>query len=397
MAVSRPEVTKSLAKSGILITNLVRGHVEGKEMSLPDLTEDLAVQALRNFFREKPFLFFGTGMSCALDGRFGMSALKDALIAGIRNRTLTHAQRSEWDVVVTALNNGSDLESALNSVNDQHLLTVLTEITGAFVAGLDKTYAFRIAGGESHWSATHLIKKIVETLPESDPILHAVTPNYDMLCEYACDFVGIAYTNGLFGGVERKKDWQAVDRALLEPEKICQGRGMKTIYRHKKHVRLYKVHGSLNYFFHRNTVIENNAWMWDPPDYAERVMITPGLSKYQTLQRYRQELLQSADAAIDRATHFLFLGYGFNDSHLEEYIKRKLITQASHGLIITRDSNSRIESLLNESDNLWLVCKMKDQAANGSRIYNRQYADWLLLPTKTLWDISEFTTQILGG
>ncbi len=160
-------------------------------------------------------------------------------------------------------------------------------------------------------------------------------------------------------------------------------------------MRLYKVHGSLNYFFHRNAVVENNAWMWNPPDYAERVMITPGLSKYQTLQRYRQELLQSADAAIDRATHFLFLGYGFNDSHLEEYIKRKLITQASHGLVITRDSNERIESLLAQSDNMWLVCKMANEA--GTRIYNRQYPDWLTLPGRNLWDISKFTQHILGG
>jgi hypothetical protein len=184
---------------------------------------------------------------------------------------------------------------------------------------------------------------------------------------------------------------------LLKPEQICQIRKKTTVYKYKKHVRLYKVHGSLNYFFHRNAVIENNAWMWYPPDYAERVMITPGLLKYQTLQRYRQELLQSADAAIDKATHFLFLGYGFNDSHLEEYIKRKLIAQACHGLIITKDSNDRIVYLLERSDNLWLVCKLVDETAIGSRVYNKKYADWLMLPGKNIWDIGEFTTYILGG
>lgn len=366
-------------------------------MSLPGLTEDKAIEALRNFFREKPFLFFGTGMSCALDTQFGMSALKDALLEGMQSRTLTDAQNTEWDAVVSVLDNGTDLENALNPVNDQSLLKILTGITGAFIAELDKKYAFRIANNESQWPATRILKKLVETLPEGDPILHALTPNYDMLFEYACDSAEIPYTNGLFGGVERRKDWKAVDRALLEPEQICQGRKIKTVFKHKKHVRLYKVHGSLNFFFHRNSVIENNAWMWCPPGYAERVMITPGLSKYQILQKYRQELLQSADAAIEKATRFLFLGYGFNDSHLEEYIKRKLITQKCQGLIITRDSNIRIESLLKQADNLWLVCKMEDQAANGSRVYNKQYSDWLMLPGENLWDIGEFTTQILGG
>lgn len=361
------------------------------------LTEEEAIEALRTFFREKSFLFFGTGMSCALDTRFGMPALKEALISGMRTQTRTKTQRIEWSTVVSALQNGADLENALNSVNNQGLLSMLTGITGSFVADLDKNFSYRIAKGSVQWPATRLLKKLVGTLPEGDRILHVVTPNYDMLFEYACDSVGIPYTSGLFGGVERKRDWKAVDRALHEPERICRSSKMKTIYRYKKHVRLYKVHGSLNYFFHRNAVVENDAWMWNPPDFAERVMIMPGLSKYQTLQRYRRELLQSADAAIDKATHFLFLGYGFNDSHLEEYIKRKLITQACHGLIVTRDSNRRIESLLSQSANLWLVCKTEDKAVDGSRVYNRQYSDWLILPENNLWDIGDFTTRILGA
>lgn len=368
------------------------------QMPLPDLTEDKAIEVLRNFFREKPFLFFGTGMSCALDSQFGMPALKDALLERMQNQALTDAQNSAWKAFVSALDKGTDLENALNSVvNDEGLIKILTGITGTFIAELDKRYAFRIAHEETQWPAVRLFQKLVATLPEGDCVLHALTPNYDMLFEYACDVAGIPYTNGFFGGVERRKDWNAVERALLTQEKICRGRRMTTVYKHKKHVRLYKVHGSLNYFFHRDAVIENNAWMWNPPDYAERVMITPGLSKYQTLQKYRQELLQSADAAIDRATHFLFLGYGFNDSHLEEYIKRKLIAQACNGLIITRDSNPRIESLLKEANNLWLVCKLADKGSNGSRIYNKQYSDWLMLPHKNIWDIREFTKQILGG
>jgi DNA-binding LacI/PurR family transcriptional regulator len=112
------------------------------------------------------------------------------------------------------------------------------------------------------------------------------------------------------------------------------------------------------------------------------------------LQHYRQELIQDADKAIEKANCFLFLGYGFNDTHLEEYIRRKLITQKSNCLIITRDSNERIENLLKSSDNSWLICKTND--SDGSRIYNK-YADWLLLDRKNIWDINEFDKYIFGG
>lgn len=366
-------------------------------MASSTLTEDIAIEALRNFFREKPFLFFGTGMSCALDSRFGMAALKDALLSGIEKRDLTDRQEVEWHAVNSDLQSGVDLENALNSVNDPYLLKALTEITGSFVASIDHEFACQIAQGKAAWPAVRLLKKLVDTLPESGRILHALTPNYDMLCEYACDYASIPYTNGFTGGVERKTDWSAVDCSLRTLERVTYGKKLQKICKHKKHVRLYKVHGSLNYFFHRNAVIENNAWMWNPPDFAERVMITPGLSKYQTLQRYRQELLQSADAAIENATHFLFLGYGFNDSHLEEYIKRKLITQGCQGLIVTRGSNPRIDSLLDQANNLWLVCKSDDNTIEGTRIFNNQYEGSLVIKGKKLWDVMDFTTQILGG
>jgi hypothetical protein len=227
------------------------------------LTEDIAVDALRNFFREKPFLFFGTGMSCALDNRFGMMALKDALLSGIQHNMLTDVQISEWDAVALALQTGTDLESALDVVNDQDLLKVVAEITGAFVAKIDREVACMISQGKVEWPATRLMKKLVVTLPEGDRILHAVTPNYDMLFEYACDSEGVPYTNGFEGGVERKTDWNAADCSLRSRERVNYGKRYHVVCKHRKHVRLYKVHGSLNYFFHRNAVIENNAWMWN--------------------------------------------------------------------------------------------------------------------------------------
>ena len=172
---------------------------------------------------------------------------------------------------------------------------------------------------------------------------------------------------------------------------------MKVVSKHRKHVRLYKVHGSLNYFFHRNAVVENNSWMWNAPEFSTRVLITPGLSKYQTLQEYRQELLKFADAEIERANRFLFLGYGFNDIHIESYIKQKLITQGCKGLIVTRDSNQRIEGLLEQAENLWLVCKQQEDGQEGTRIFNKRFPDWLVLPTKCLWNIETFCKEILGN
>ena len=363
----------------------------------PCLTEAVAIDALHDFFRDKPFVVFGTGMSCALDPGFGMPALQDELSRNVVLESCSLEQEQQWAKVMESLQNGNGLETALNNISDSTLLEKITVVTARFVSSIDREYALQIANEEVIWPATALFKRLVDTVPEGDPILHVLTPNYDTLFEHASDAAGIHYTSGYFGGLMRRIDWNAVAQSFLSPRQIRRGNKLINTHKCRKHARLYKVHGSLNLFRHRNVVVENNAWMWNPPDFARRVIITPGLSKYETLQNYRQELLNSADVAIEKSNRFLFLGYGFNDAHLEAYIRQKLISQACKGLIVTRDSNSRIEALLGKADNLWLVCKQQGDGADGTRIFNNRYAGCLELPAKEFWDIVTFTTEILGG
>lgn len=363
---------------------------------LPLMTKEIAIDAMRNFFRDKPFVFFGTGISCSLDTRFGMQALREELLQRVVPDPMEPGQIQQWKSVAESLQNGEGLESALDSAVDSALIQKIVSATGQYISSIDREYALQIASRSVTWPAARFFRRLVDTLPEGDTALHVLTPNYDTLFEHACDSVGIPYTSGFFGGLERQMNWQAINQSLYSARQVLQGRRLKKVYRSRKHVRLYKVHGSLNLFFHQNTVVENNAWMWDAPEFANRVIITPGLSKHEMLQEYRQELLKPADEAIDKANRFLFLGYGFNDSHLEAYIKQKLITQSCKGLIVTRGSNSRIESLLSQAQNLWLVCSANQDAGDGTRIFNRQYAESLVLQTKRLWDIETFATEVLG-
>ncbi len=361
-----------------------------------ELTKEIAFDSLKTFFREKPFIVMGTGMSCAIDDRFGMASLAEELIQKVGELCSSAKQQEEWKAVESAIKSGADIESSLDNVTDEALSQHIIAVTSYFIASIDREYSFKITNREITWPAIDLLKKLVVALPEGDRALNILTPNYDMLLEYACDCADIPYTNGFTGGVERKLDWGCALRSMLRPERVMYRGKFHIIHKPDKHIRLYKVHGSLNYFFHRNKFIENNSWMWDSPDFAQRVMITPGLSKYEVLQKYRQELIHTADEAISRENHFLFIGYGFNDKHLEEYIKRKLVQQACAGLIITLDSNPRIQSLIEQANNLWLVCK-DPGPAKGTKICNKQYTSPLLLPEQKLWDINQFTKEILGG
>ena len=335
-------------------------------------------------------------MSCALDSKFGMQALKNHLCQNIMPSPNDSEQGRQWKKVEQSLQHGNDLESSLDNVTSPLLLEEITCATSKFISSIDQDYAFKIANKEVEWPATALFRRLFEALPTGDPILHVLTPNYDTLFEHACDSIGIPYTSGFHGGIQRRLCWPSAAKSFSIPQKSKHGSRLRRISKIRPHIRLYKVHGSLNFFSRENSIVENNAWMWSPPNFSKRIVITPGLSKYEKIQTYRQELQSYADMQIEKASRFLFLGYGFNDHHLDVYIKRKLIDQKCNGLIVVKETNTRIDSLLDESENLWLVSKGQGADRDGTRIFNKKYAEPLNLVSTELWKVDNFAKRILG-
>lgn len=369
-------------------------------MTMNLMTKEIAYKALQDFFsnNSRPFVLFGTGTSCALDVRFGMDMLKECLLVEIPKKELNSDQLVQWDSVVKALACNNNLESAMNCVHDDSLTHFIVQCTGEFVASLDKEYSARVLSGTANWPPIQLFKRLVKGLPETDRALHVATPNYDLLAEYAFEQAAIPYTTGYVGGVCRNLNWNQAEFCWKYYEEIPKGKKVKKSLKSRKHARLYKVHGSLNTFKINNRPVENNSWIYEAPFGIERMMVTPGTSKYEKLHDNRYEQLHEYDKAVINHDAFLFIGFGFNDNQLcTASIKQKLIDQKCQGLIITRDTNDRIAELAGQCDNLWLVCKHGGNGNDGTRIFNARYDDWLYLDDKKLWDTKEFTEEILGG
>jgi DNA-binding LacI/PurR family transcriptional regulator len=130
------------------------------------------------------------------------------------------------------------------------------------------------------------------------------------------------------------------------------------------------------------------------PKGTERLIITPGLSKYERLHQFRNELLGKFDNSVEKHNFFLFLGFGFNDKQLNtRTILNKLKNQKYNGLIITKDTNDRINKLSDEAENSWLIY----QSGSGTLIKNKKYSVPLFLQNEELWKVDVFTKKILGG
>jgi hypothetical protein len=360
------------------------------------LTREIAYKALQIFFDQKPFVLFATGTSCAVDPDFGMAALEQYLRSEISKQLLDKQQKGEWNTVLEALAQNHDFEAAMNAILDKDLLRQVIETTAEHVSIVNDKNAFKILMGETSWPAIGMFTRLVDRLPETDRTLHVATPNYDLTAEYAFTQANIHYTTGFWGGIVRKLDWIQAERQMTYAEQGPSGRSkLSKITRLKKHLRLYKVHGSLNTFSFQNQVIETDTWR-KTPEGVDRLMITPGTLKHAKLHDFRDALLGEYDKAVKAHNAFLFLGFGFNDTQLvTNAISEKLKHQSSPALIITRDSNQRIDSLMKECENTWLVCKDPDN--DSTRIFNNKYGGWLPLPDKQLWKFDKFTNEIMGG
>lgn len=364
------------------------------------LTQEIAYKELSGFFlkNSSPLVIFGTGTSCALDWRFGMEKLKDELIDKVPSfiRGIDNLEK-EWTSVVSALKANENLEHAMNNVKSEDLVNIIVCISGNLISILDQEFCNKILNKEIEWTASILLKRLVDGLSESDRVLHVVTPNYDMLAEYAFEVNGIPYINGFWGSICKKFNWEQSKRSIkLSKEKIQKGNKISFNWNYLKHIELHKVHGSINTFLLNNEVVENNLWSWNPPVNCERIIVTPGVSKYEKLALFRKELFKQFDAVSEIKDSFIFIGYGFNDTHIESYLFKKLKDQKCSGIIVTRDNNPRIENLLKESDNLWLICMEEESGKSGTRIFNKQYDDWLYLYDKQLWNIQKFTKELIG-
>ncbi len=364
------------------------------------LTKEIAYKALQDFFTNKPFVLFGTGPSIAVDKRFGMPHLKDILCEKIPKEHLNDNQKTEWNKVTEFLKKDNNLEAAMNEVKDEDLIQQVVKVTYELLGKLNQDYYWKILSGQISWPVLPLFKCLVDGLPETDRVLHVGTTNYDLLAEAAFEKEKLPYSTGFYGGICRRLDWDQAVRSMTYSDRVNKPRSKKNekVTKKKKHIRLYKVHGSLNTFMYNNEMVENNYWIFECPPGIERVMITPGAEKYRRLHDYRQALLSEYDKTIEKHNAFLFIGFGFNDNQLiNKLFISKLINKKCPALILTRSSNEKIEELLSKNENLWLVCKNRDRGEESTMIYNSRYDRHLCLDDKKLWDTDKFAAEILGG
>ncbi len=343
-------------------------------------------------------LFFGTGTSCALDTNFGMPALQSHLGTAL-------ADEPAWKAVDAALKAGQTLEQALDNTGAGLSLETKTKFrkaTGDFVAGVDLRHRDALLTGRSQWVGSRLLRTLVGQLPPRNPRLSVLTPNYDMLIEYACSAHGIRFTTGFVGGLKRTWDWDAAQDALLQSRLGRDGPRSTMQSSPLPRVELLKVHGSINRFTEAGRQVECDLWTKSPPDGVERDIAVPGGQKYEQYAVNNMGTASRADHAQDEAQAYAMIGYGFNDPHLHGKIMERVRRNRCPLVVLTLDlEDAMVLKLCRDGAPVWVLTAPRRDGAGfdcaSTRVWMPGHGGPMILENERLWNCDFFAERILGA
>lgn len=334
---------------------------------------------IQSFFDQGTVTIVGSGLSCA-EGVSGMWRLSQKLIEDIPN-TLSAESMECWKKVEEALNNGTDLESALQQNK------VTSDIEKAIMES-----AYELISNEDTNIFTEIIEKSRE-LKFSEYLscfnidlynLVVITTNYDLLIEYACETKGFDYSDSYYGKIISK---YSPENAKQEMIKGVKGR-KRPINSYKKYIKIYKPHGSINW-----KLVNGNLNRINHVNCGIPCIITPGSNKYEKGYEVPFDYhIGKMGQEIDNAKRLVFIGYGFNDNHLETHLT-KPNNICKPKLIVTRTLSDNAKKVIeNYPNTIAIEERMLDSKHCGTIIYNgKQIYE---IEDKNIWDITELIKEV---
>ncbi|WP_371154007.1 SIR2 family protein [Jannaschia sp. 2305UL9-9] len=339
------------------------------------ILEKIAVAA-QTCFQHHPVLVLGSGASI-VHGLRGMGDLAQYLRDNVDANDGEEADA--WLLIRTALAQGDGLEETLlKTAAPSSLVSKIVRLTWQAIASDDLALMARASNGEEHFHLSELIRGMFRS---NQMVANIVTPNYDRVAEYAADLAGCFHATGFEPGIIRRRE--GGDRISIH-KGSHPGRT----------VRIWKVHGSLDWFADAQGRVVSLPIPETLPDALDPLIVTPGVSKYErTHDEPFRSAIQGADHALSRAASFLCVGYGFRDRHIQPKIEEMCGQQNVPVVVLARTLTDEAKTFLsrNAGQN-YLGLEMADE---GTRVFSPEHPDGVTIAKPDLWEFGKFNELVL--
>lgn len=228
---------------------------------------------------------------------------------------------------------------------------------------------------------TRLLKHLLK--PQSG--IPVVTTNYDRLIEIAAEEADLGVDTLFVGQFAGHLNEQESKLSFCRDVSL---KGRNVHYRFQPRVNVFKPHGSLDWYYRESRPVRHAG---DLP--LPRLIITPGLNKFRNgyespFDRHRER----ANGAIDKASRFLVIGYGFNDDHLETHLTPR-IRSGTPALLLTHSLSANASKLIHELPNVIAIQHATSEGRTGAAVSINKTE--FFYPDLALWDLNTFVSEVL--
>lgn len=333
---------------------------------------------IQDHLQEGLLLVVGSGLSAA-EGIPGMGPLAEHLMREIPPR-LAAAPDPAWGTVVSALDAGDNLEKAMLKANLQSTtVEMIVAETARLISDKERLVIRRVLAGERVLPFTTLARHLFKAGKK----FHLITTNYDRLVEFAAEAAGIGVDSRFAGYLHGRSDPKRSADAHRESYYL----GKNSLFRGLPCLCVHKPHGSIDWFDVGESIVRCPVETGRVP-----IIITPGADKYQKSFRVAFDDQRSAgNRAASTANRLLFIGYGFNDDHLEQYLCPNLkVTKPT--VIVTQTLSENALRVMKNSKETEVIALCAKPGVGWTRIVNQDGEE--LTVAERLWDLEGFNKGV---
>ncbi|KCZ64601.1 hypothetical protein HY36_12205 [Hyphomonas atlantica] len=306
-----------------------------------------------------------------------MMALADEL-----KNTLTAEgceEQEAWNRILADLANGDGLEEALGKTNvPSSLIQKIVERTWLTITADDLALLQRAALGEEAFPLSEFIRGLFRS---TNNTLHLVTPNYDRVAEYAVDVADHFHGTGFVPGLIRRREGAdgITFRRGNHPARV---------------VRIWKVHGSLDWFQGKQGQIVSLPLSRELPAEFSPMIVTPGVSKYErTHDEPFRSAIQGADLALGTANSVLCIGYGFRDRHIQPKLVERCRQKNVPLVVLARTLTDETKEFLRTSAGTSYLAL--ESCEDGTRAYTYEIPNGAVIENCEFWSFAKFNDLVL--
>ncbi len=337
------------------------------------------IQELKNqlSYSKNIGFFFGAGTSTAL-GIPNISDLTDSVEKSFDGDLLQNFQNIKKDLETTLPDRKINIEDILNQTRRIREITgekeekKYLEINGKSARELDvnickKIYSI-ISNKEKKANLKNTIKFLAWLNMQNREFSKEIyTSNYDMIIEKSLEKIQLPYFDGFVGSYE----------PFFLPESV--DKFVKNFDLTKSWIRLWKVHGSLSWFWKKDDKEKTSKIVRigktdNIEDDIDEIVIYPSREKYDSSRK------QPFIAYFDRLKNylsqgellFIISGYSFSDQHINEIIFNSLRQNNRLFIVVFSHSDSSVEDLNNLSSSFLNICALGPTKA----IINGELKKW---------------------